>query len=194
MNDEHKKYLKVDFSYKCNKEWLQKSSILILNKYGAWMDALTSGKIEAYTEDQNRFISMHNGKNLPITNYEYAWFDYRTSRLYQKIKDLEGQLGTSKGFDYQSIVSAYCRLASVGHSAARDWLHTEGIEYSMKAKPFHLSSVGINEILASNERGRNYASGYSSISDPNHTSDRTDWSDTFDDMSSETWEKYLGGS
>ena len=45
----------------------------LLKKYGAWMEALVSGKIEAYTVQQKEFIARVKDKKEPFTIFDFTW-------------------------------------------------------------------------------------------------------------------------
>ena len=54
-------------------DWIPSNQIYLLEKYGAWMEALVRQEIKPVTEDQKRFIKVVNG-NGPLENsFEKAW-------------------------------------------------------------------------------------------------------------------------
>ena len=53
--------------------WIPSNEIYLLEKYGAWMEALIRQEIKPVTEDQKRFIKVVN-ENGPLENsFEKAW-------------------------------------------------------------------------------------------------------------------------
>ena len=54
-------------------DWIPSNEIYLLEKYGAWMEALVKQEIKPVTEDQKRFIKVVN-ENGPLENsFEKAW-------------------------------------------------------------------------------------------------------------------------
>ena len=54
-------------------DWIPSNEIYLLEKYGAWMEALNRQEIKPVTEDQKRFIKVVN-ENGPLENsFEKAW-------------------------------------------------------------------------------------------------------------------------
>lgn len=54
-------------------DWIPSNEIYLLEKYGAWMEALIRQEIKPVTEDQKRFIKVVN-ENGPLENsFEKAW-------------------------------------------------------------------------------------------------------------------------
>ncbi|MCW7551602.1 DUF413 domain-containing protein [Endozoicomonas gorgoniicola] len=45
----------------------------VLQKYGAWMEALMNGSLQPVTEEQEHFISAASGKIKATTEYELIW-------------------------------------------------------------------------------------------------------------------------
>jgi uncharacterized protein len=64
------------FTIECNKKIFSPEEIAILEKYGHWFDALTSGNLIPLTDMQNEFIKVANGEKTPITPAETAWHRY----------------------------------------------------------------------------------------------------------------------
>ena len=71
---EHGKYLgKPLRDLKELADWIPSNEIYLLEKYGAWMEALIRQEIKPVTEDQKRFIKVVN-ENGPLENsFEKAW-------------------------------------------------------------------------------------------------------------------------
>ena len=71
---EHGKYLgKPLRDLKELADWIPSNEIYLLEKYGAWMEALVRQEIKPVTEDQKRFIKVVN-ENGPLENsFEKAW-------------------------------------------------------------------------------------------------------------------------
>ena len=54
-------------------EWLPQDQICLLEKYGAWMEALIRQEIKPFTEDQKNFVKVVI-ENKPVENsFEKAW-------------------------------------------------------------------------------------------------------------------------
>ena len=45
----------------------------MLTRYGFWLEALAEGKIQPMTEEQQRFVMVARGIQLPLSRYEIAW-------------------------------------------------------------------------------------------------------------------------
>ena len=61
----------------------------IINKYGAWMEALADRKIEPITPEQKRFVDVSVGIAEPKSEYEKIWRKIpqaRNDRFYLKYK------------------------------------------------------------------------------------------------------------
>ena len=71
---EHGKYIgKPLRALKELADWIPSNEIYLLEKYGAWMEALVKQEIKPVTEDQKRFIKVVN-ENGPLENsFEKAW-------------------------------------------------------------------------------------------------------------------------
>ena len=71
---EHGKYLgKPLRDLKELADWIPSNEFYLLEKYGAWMEALVRQEIKPVTEDQKRFIKVVN-ENGPLENsFEKAW-------------------------------------------------------------------------------------------------------------------------
>ncbi len=55
------------------REFLNDSDVVILSKYGAWLQALAKRVISASTIEQVRFLKVADGVLPPESNYELAW-------------------------------------------------------------------------------------------------------------------------
>ena len=75
---QHIEYIERMGSFKidCSREIFSMEEIEILNKWGHWFSALTSGELKPISEAQIRFIQVLNGKYEPFTCEENAWFKY----------------------------------------------------------------------------------------------------------------------
>ena len=54
-------------------DWIPSNEIYLLEKYGAWMEALIRQEIKPVTEDQKRFIKVVNENGPLENNFEKAW-------------------------------------------------------------------------------------------------------------------------
>jgi len=75
---EHLEYIsqKGLFTIDCDLKIFTKKEIEILEKWGHWFIALTSGELKPFTEMQERFIKVMNGELKPSAAEETAWFKY----------------------------------------------------------------------------------------------------------------------
>jgi len=69
----HKDYLRRKDYQPCCKDIFSRSEFDILQKYGHWMEALSSGVIKPLTTDQERFIRVCKNECEPTTEFETAW-------------------------------------------------------------------------------------------------------------------------
>ena len=58
-------------------DMLSNDELLLLERYGCWMEALISGEIPALTPAQTRFIDVAHGRRSPATTQECAWHMYK---------------------------------------------------------------------------------------------------------------------
>ncbi len=85
LREEHLKYIKKkDFQIKCSTEIFSADEINILRVYGYWFQALTTGTIAAFTEEQKRFIEVHQNKLKPTNEYEKTWLKYQERLKIEK--------------------------------------------------------------------------------------------------------------
>lgn len=63
------------------KEHLSPETIAILEKYGAWMQALIKRSIPPTTLDQVQFIKVADGKCAPESNHERAWLAFQETKI-----------------------------------------------------------------------------------------------------------------
>lgn len=59
---------------------LTKRERTILNKYGAWMEALISSQITPFTLEQTRFIEVSKGQAEAKTEFELTWINVIKAR------------------------------------------------------------------------------------------------------------------
>lgn len=64
------------FIVDCNKKIFSKEELELLSKYGHWFNALTSGELEPFTNQQMDFIMVARFNKLPITMEEKVWYKY----------------------------------------------------------------------------------------------------------------------
>lgn len=72
----HKDFLHRPFMPSISLERLDPETREILEKYGAWLDALARKVIDPLTEEQSRFVTTVNGDFTPNTKYEIAYKKY----------------------------------------------------------------------------------------------------------------------
>ena len=67
---------KGKFTIDCNHAIFSLEEIEILEKYGHWFTALTSGELKPLTELQETFVLTATNKKDPDSHFEHAWFKY----------------------------------------------------------------------------------------------------------------------
>lgn len=67
-----------DFAIPTNIELDERERLLLL-RYGRWLEALSSGKLQALTPEQQHFVRVAHGSDEPETEFERAWV--KVSRL-----------------------------------------------------------------------------------------------------------------
>ena len=82
---EHLDFIKPKgkFIVNCNHSSFSLEEIEMLEKYGHWFNALTSGELKPITDSQQRFILVADGKEDPFTPEEFAWVQYLTRKAYE---------------------------------------------------------------------------------------------------------------
>ncbi len=68
----------------CNLGSFSTEEIEILEKYGHWFWALTSGVLEPISDLQQRFVLVATGKEDPFSLYEVAWWKFLDQRAYEE--------------------------------------------------------------------------------------------------------------
>jgi len=73
-NEDHLKYLGQPISdINSLRNICSEEELKIINKYGAWMEALADQKIEPITPEQKRFVDVSAGIAEPKSEYEKIW-------------------------------------------------------------------------------------------------------------------------
>jgi hypothetical protein len=62
------------------REFLTEEEARLLEKYGTWMEGLTSGRLDPLTAEQDKFVRVAWGLSLPATSFEKAWTMYLTGK------------------------------------------------------------------------------------------------------------------
>jgi uncharacterized protein len=95
---DHVKFIEENnhFEIDCNHQVFSNEQIKILEQYGHWFKALTSGELEPITDLQKRFISVAKKELEPETKEEKAWF------LYLGRKAVEDKLGDKLKVQYKN--------------------------------------------------------------------------------------------
>jgi uncharacterized protein YifE (UPF0438 family) len=91
MNDEkslHLSYIKdrPKFKIRCNRSIFSEEEIEILEYYGHWFEALTSGELKPISERQKFFVEVGHDKRDPFSPEEKAWFKYLKRVAIEKEK------------------------------------------------------------------------------------------------------------
>lgn len=87
-----------------------------LEKYGAWMQALASGLLQPYTQEQQRFIDVTKEIEVPISTFEILWVKYAHSVNMHKQSETKKIMGVvNKGIlsyeQLQSIVDNFSKFS-----------------------------------------------------------------------------------
>jgi uncharacterized protein (DUF697 family)/uncharacterized protein YifE (UPF0438 family) len=89
-NEDHLKYLGQPISdINSLRNLFSGEELKIINKYGAWMEALADHKLKPKTAEQKRFVEVALGFVEPKSNYEKIWmkiFQARNDSFYLKYK------------------------------------------------------------------------------------------------------------
>ena len=90
----HRDYLCRQFTPAIDLENLADQDRAIIDRYGAWMEALENGLITPHTVAQERFLKVCAGKLAPVSRYEIAWLNYKTrceflSEFLSKVEALQ---------------------------------------------------------------------------------------------------------
>ena len=88
----------------CNHGSFSTEEIEMLEKWGRWFNALTSGTLKPFTDTQKRFISVAEGKEDPFSLQEAAWWKY----LYQIAHEARRRDGVTNQY-YPQTDSFYNR-------------------------------------------------------------------------------------
>ena len=75
--EEHRKLLRQKLDVDASGDSLASLEAEDIEKFGAWLRGLESGKIQPYTENQKRFIEACEGKRIPTLPLEILWIKYR---------------------------------------------------------------------------------------------------------------------
>lgn len=183
MEFEHKKYLSQQFDVKIQ-EGFDEEAKRILEKYGCWLDALYTGKIESFTDAQKQFIKVCNGWQEPRTKFEKIWLKYILEEKFVSALDKDRRFQHDGSLSYHNVRSGFELLVKFGHKGAIDWLEKEKQTLGNDdagTEAYNDSTHGGN---ADNQQ-TGYAPGLSSI--------QPDWSEGFDDMGPSEWENTLDG-
>lgn len=182
---EHNYFLRCRFFFCCDSSNLQDEDIALLTRFGSWLEALASGRINPRTELQRAFIEVHNGKAPASSNIELAWKRYQCQRIYERAELACGCL--SNGGSYDKVVALYQHAATLGHPKAVAWLAAEEHHIPPSDKLVSLALPEIHEHEVNRiEGGR--SQWVATAQAPN-----TDWTNTIDDKDNAFWERYLGG-
>ncbi|MDD1796445.1 DUF413 domain-containing protein [Enterovibrio sp. ZSDZ42] len=74
----HKELLKKkNYVFKANVKGMSLTELSLVNNFGYWFEALSTGSISPLSELQRQFISVTKGKVSPKTEHEMAWVKYR---------------------------------------------------------------------------------------------------------------------
>lgn len=98
---------------------LDESERLLLLRYGRWLEALSSGTLQALTPEQEHFVRVARGSDEPRTEFERAWV---------KLSRLRGPFRATDSLHSESIgpMEAAGRVAELAEAKGRaSALHAE---------------------------------------------------------------------
>jgi uncharacterized protein YifE (UPF0438 family) len=188
MIEQHKLYLRTPFAFECAVEHIEGAHVELLKRYGCWLAALASGRLNPTTPAQEHFLKVHTGEVGPVSDFERAWFSYRVQCLYEQARKIEQDLRTSTAYSYEAVREAYYKVACLGHPKAIQWFHRFGpSNRRVYSRYSNLGNLEIERNAASNEGGASFRTN------PALDHIGNDWSYRFDDMDAEDWEYVFGG-
>src|SRR5690349_5563297 len=113
---EHKDLLREAFDLHCyDRSILSEHELVLLSKYGAWLSALSEGRLTPVTDAQRNFVLMCEGQRTPVTEYERLWHKYIAHRIFERS-------GVGDYFDRAEICGV---AAQLGSERALAWLEVE---------------------------------------------------------------------
>ena len=65
--------INAPFHLECSGEIFSDEELDLLNRFGAWMQALHTGQIQPTTDKQNRFIEVMKGVAEPESDFEHVF-------------------------------------------------------------------------------------------------------------------------
>lgn len=83
--------VKGKFNVDCKQDCFSTDEIEILERYGHWFNALTSGELQPISDTQQRFIVVANGKEDPFSLEEVAWWKYLDQKAFE-LRHKEGKI------------------------------------------------------------------------------------------------------
>ena len=84
VSDEHRAFLsRRDFIVDCLTPNFTSRDRELLTRYGHWLSALATGKIQPITPGQQHFLQVANGEAEPETELESAWVKLVERRKFE---------------------------------------------------------------------------------------------------------------
>lgn len=109
--EDHKQFLRGQYVPQCKLDCLSPGDIVLLRRYGYWLEALAAGDINPITDAQTAFVRVHRRACAPQTVFEILWFNYQIERIYELAQRTERTLGASEGFQYWQVHEIYRKAA-----------------------------------------------------------------------------------
>ncbi|MBM3865422.1 MAG: hypothetical protein FJ381_05935 [Verrucomicrobia bacterium] len=78
-----------------NEDIFSGGEVLLLRRFGFWMEALAKGVIQPETDAQQAFVQVCRGEREPETTYELLWQKLKLRREFER----EGLVGSGKSDD-----------------------------------------------------------------------------------------------
>lgn len=93
----------------------------ILRKYGAWMEALVSGKISPFSPEQERFIQVSKGHAEAVTEFEKTWENVMKAREKNKNMPSKPQIDVYIPHPLYVQVCPQCGMVDSNCTCGRSW-------------------------------------------------------------------------
>ena len=184
--DHHNFYLRQRHVLACDASALTQEEVDLLERYGNWMTALTSGLLRPFTPEQRRFLQVHAGSEAASSKFEKCWRRYHAQQILRKAQAANADIDN---YGYDQTVRLFDKAARLGVAEASEWLAAEGryapteeLKVSLTVPEAKMRlSVGID---TDHTNPTEHAAA---------TDDQVDWSDGKDDLDQEFWERMLAG-
>lgn len=186
----HKLFLRRRHEIECDRSVFAPDEVRLLERFGAWFQALACGEIVPLTEQQQAFLLVHKGVRQPATVYESVWVKYQTQRIFELAQRTGAALAHGQ-YSYSQVCDLYLLAARLGHPAALQWLAEEGLSHHLRfavSGNIPLDIPNVSPIETNRVFGPMRGKWVARLEPSSE-----DWGDTRDDFDSAFWESYLAG-